>query len=194
MHFVRQLLPLAVLFGFLGVLSGGTTPALGNITSISPVSSGSSITVTAVYTNSPAGVGASLTAAGNGSFSAANAAGGAGVQTSGVGSKEIKTSPDTSGNTADVITITATFACQGNGPVSFLLLQIGGSPNNQSASANCSGNSSTTSGGGSLIINPNSQAISGNVTINAQCSAGATLAASPEVGKFMLATVNGAAI
>jgi len=125
MHFVRQLLPLAVLFGFLGALSGGATTALGNITSISPVSSGSSITVTAVYTNSPAGVGASISAAGNGSFSAANASGGAGVQATGVGTKEIKTSPDTSGNTGNVITVTATFACQGNGPVSFLLLQIG---------------------------------------------------------------------
>jgi len=193
MHFVRQLLPLAVLFGFLGILSGGSTPALGNVTSISPVSSGSSITVTAVYTNSPAGTGASISAAGNGSFSAANASGGAGVQATGVGTKEIKTSPDTSGNTGSVITVTATFACQGNGPVSFLLLQVGASPNNQSASANCTGNS-TTSGSGSLIINPNTQATGSNVTINATCSAGATLAASPEVGKFLTATVSGAAI
>lgn len=193
MHFVRQLLPLVALFGFIAALSGSATPALGNITSISPVSSGSSITVTAVYTNSPAGMPASITAAGNGSFTAANASGGAGVQMSGIGTKEVKSSADTSGNTGNVITITATFACQGNGPVSFLLFQQNGTPSNQSASANCTGNTNT-SGSGSLIINPNSQATGSNVTINATCSAGATLAASPEVGKFILATVNGAAI
>jgi len=195
MHFVRQLLPVAVLFGFLGVLSGGISPALGNITSISPVSNGSTITITAVYTNSPAGTGASVTAAGNGAFTAATAVG-APVQVAGIGTKEITASPDSSGNTSDVITIQATFTCQGNGPVSFLLLQIGGTPNNQSASANCAGNTSTGTTGstGSLIINPNTQSTGGNVTINGTCSPGSTLAAAPDVGKFILATVNGAAL
>jgi len=194
MHFVRQLLPLAVLFGILGALGGGTTPARADVTSLSPVSTGQTITITATYTNNPAGAVATINASGgvNGSFTAATASGGTGVSATGVGTKEIRTSPDTSGNVGNVITITATFACQGNGPVSFLLFQAGAQVNNRSAQANCS--AGTSSGANSLIINPNSQSVGANVIINATCSAGATLAASPEVGKFLVATVNGAAI
>src|SRR5262249_5019237 len=167
MHFVRQLVPVAAFFGLLAVIFGGTA-AQANVSSLSPVSNGNVITVTASYTNSPAGVGASLSAAGNGTFSASTATGGQGVHASGNGTKEIKATPDPSGSPADVITTNATFTCAGHGPVSFLLLQVGASPNNQSASANCSGTTSASNNtGGVITVTPNSQAVGQTVNVQA---------------------------
>src|SRR5438045_7175427 len=102
MHFVRKLVPLAVFLAFLGVM-GGATSARADVTTLSPVSTGQTITVTATYTNSVS-VGASIDASGgvNGSFTAATASGGAGVQASGIGTSQIRTSPDSSGNPSDV--------------------------------------------------------------------------------------------
>jgi adhesin/invasin len=195
MQLVRQLAPLAALFAVFGLLGIGATPAFGNVSSISPVSNGNTITITASYTNNPAGTGASVSAAGNGSFSAANATGGLGVQASGLGTKEIKVTGDTSGNTGNVITVTATFACQGNGPVSFLLLQVGGQPNNQSASANCAGTSSTGNNtSGVISVTPNSQNVGQSVNVQAACQVGSVLSAAPSIGSFSTATLSGAAI
>src|SRR4051812_17601422 len=156
MHFVRKLVPLAAFFGLMAVIFGGTA-AYADVTTLSPVSTGQTITITATYTNSPVGAVATIDASGgvNGSFTAASASGGTGVQASGIGSKQIKTSPDNSGNTADVITISATFSCQGNGPVSFLLFQAGATINNKSAQANCAnGTTSTNSSGGAISVTP----------------------------------------
>jgi hypothetical protein len=197
MHFVRQLLlPLAVLFAFVGALSGGADPVRGNVSNISPTAMGSTISVTATYTNSPAGTPASLSAAGNGSFSTASATGGTGVTATGLGSKEIRTTPDTSGQTTNLITIQATFSCQGNGPVSFLLLQVNASPNSQTASANCTGSTTTTSttSSGTIAITPSQQSVGQPVNISTSCPAGSVLSASPQIGSFVSATLNASAV
>lgn len=196
MHFVRKVVPLAAFFGFLAVIFGGTA-AYADVTSLSPVSTGQTITITATYTNSPVGAVATIDASGgvNGNFTAATASGGTGVQASGVGSKQIKTSPDNSGNTADVITISATFTCQGNGPVSFLLFQAGGTINNKSAQANCSaGSTSTSTSGGAISVTPSSQAVGQTVNVQAACQNGSVLSASPSIGSFTTATLSGAAV
>jgi adhesin/invasin len=194
MQFVRQLAPLVALFVILGPFGASATPVSGNVTSISPVSNGATITITATYTNNPAGTPASISAAGNGNFSAANATGGSGVQASGIGTKEIRTTPDTSGNTGNMITVTATFACAGSGPVSFLLLQVGAQPNNQSASANCTASSGANNTGGVISVTPSQQNVGQTVNVTAACQSGAILSAAPAIGSFSTAVLSGAAI
>jgi hypothetical protein len=196
MQFVRKLVPLAAFFGLLAVTFAGVSPAQADVTALSPVSTGQTITINATYSNNPAGSGASIDASGgvNGTFTAATATGGAGVQTSGIGTKQVKISPDNSGNTADVITVTATFTCQGNGPVSFLLFQAGATLNNKSAQANCSNGTGTNNSGGVITVTPNQQTVGATATVQAACQAGSVLSASPAVGTFTTATVSGAAI
>jgi len=182
---------------FLGVI-GGARPALADVTSLSPVSTGQTITLTATYTNSPAGAGASIDASGgvNGTFTAATASGGTGVQTSGIGTKQVKTSGDTSGNTSATITLTATFTCQGNGPVNFLLFQAGAASSfgSKSASANCTNGTTTNNTGGVITVTPSSQAVSQTVNVQAACQNGSVLTAAPAIGTFTTATLSGAAV
>jgi hypothetical protein len=186
-----------VLFAALLALVGGAglfaTPAAGNTTSVTATASGTgTFIVIATYTNSPAGVPATLTANGTGAFTTAAAGGAAGVTVSGftAGSKTVTTTPDSSGVATNTITIQATFTCQAAGQVTFVLTQTGGTPATSSSTpVTCTAGTTGTTGG--LSVNPASAGPGQQVSVSGTCQAGAALTANPPGGQFVNATVNG---
>jgi adhesin/invasin len=139
MRLTARLLPVAGLIAFVVLAGFGTHRADANAGSVTAqaTGNGTTITVSATYSNNPAGGTAMLMASGAGGFSTATATGGAGVTVGAFqpGSAQVITTPDTSGNPADMITISATFTCAAAGQVSFTLTQAGGTPASASSSA-----------------------------------------------------------
>src|SRR4051812_20841071 len=156
MRSVKPLVFIAALLTMVAGLGVIATPAVGNTTSVTATASGTgAFNVIATYTNSPAGVPATLTATGTGGFTSATASGAAGITVPGFvsGTKTVTTSADASGVATDVITIQALFTCQAAGQVTFTLTQTGGSPATSSSTpVTCSGAGGTTTG--ALTVNP----------------------------------------
>jgi hypothetical protein len=194
---MRSVKPLVFFAALLALLAGlgAAIPAAGNTTSVTATASGTNaFNVIASYTNSPAGVPATLTAVGNGAFTSAAASGAASVTASGFtsGSKTVTTSADTSGAATDVITIQAIFTCQSAGQVTFTLTQTGGTPATSSSTPmTCTGAGAGGTNTGGLSVNPASAAPGQQVTISGTCQTGASLSANPPAGQFVQASVNG---
>jgi hypothetical protein len=193
---MRSVKPLALFAALLAAIAGAglfATPAAGNTVSVTATAAGTNaFTVIASYTNTPAGVPATLAATGNGGFSSASASGATGVTLAGfvAGTKVVTTTPDTSGVATNTITIQAVFTCQGAGQVSFTLTQTGATPGTSSATpVTCTAGTGTSAGG--LSVSPASVAMGQQATVSGTCQMGATLTATPPAGQFVNATVNG---
>jgi hypothetical protein len=195
--FMRSVKPLAFFAALVAMLAGlgAAVPAAGNTTSVTATASGTNaFNVIASYTNSPAGVPATLTAVGTGGFTSASASGAVSVTAAGFvsGSKTVTTTADTSGATTDVITIQAVFTCQAAGQVTFTLTQTGGTPATSSSTPmTCTGAGTGGTNTGGLTVTPASAAPGQQVTISGTCQMGASLIANPPAGQFVQASVNG---
>jgi hypothetical protein len=194
MRFIKSMAVVATVLALAAILAAGANPAAGNTTSVTATASGTgSFVVIAIYTNSPAGTPATLTANGTGVFSSASASGATGVTVSGftAGAKTVTTTADTSGVTTDTISVQAVFTCQAAGQVTFVLTQAGGAPASSSSTpVTCTAGTGTTTG--ALTVSPAAAQIGQQVSISGACQAGATLTATPPAGSFTTAVVNGA--